>query len=192
MQDVKWSERPPRRWYFAALAVVTLISLYGASGPVWNFQLVLLMLPAWMVLGLHWLVRTAVAVGSMGRAAARRQWLRWMSAPLVVLGLVVVLAVDGPMWVRFTLSEPSMQAYAKTIAAGNEIDRSCRWLGLYHVCWGEPVEGGALLVVGDIPSIQTMGFAWLPGGQEPSDAGYENYYTPFTGTWWDWQGWDSL
>ncbi|AWS44090.1 hypothetical protein [Streptosporangium sp. 'caverna'] len=173
------------------LAVVMLISLYGASATSWYFGIVLLMFPAWVALGVYWLVRAVRAVRAMGWAAMRRHWFRWVLAPLVFLGMVVALSVDGPLWVRFTLSEPSMQAYAKTIAAGDETDEGCRWLGLYHVCWSEPIEGGALLVVEDYGMMGTEGFAWLPGGQEPSDAGYENHYTPFAGPWWDWRGWSS-
>ncbi|MFF5208510.1 hypothetical protein [Streptosporangium sp. NPDC000396] len=182
------------------LTVVTLISCYWASGPVWSYDLVFLMFPIWLSLGLYWFFRMLAEARMTGWVTVRRQWFRWALTPLVFLGMVGALAVDGPRWVRFTLSEPSMQAYAKTIAAGGDIDESCRWLGLYYTCWGEPVEGGALIGIKDLGiheglgMVQTAGtgFAWLPGGRAPSDAGYDNEYTPFTGSWWDWQGWDSL
>ncbi|TQS08393.1 hypothetical protein [Microbispora hainanensis] len=191
MNTVKWRARPPSGLYFVVLAVAMLISFYGASTTTWYYEIVFLMFPTWVVLGLYWLIRLSLAARSEW-AAVRRHSLRWALAPLLFVSMVGALAVDGPLWVRFTLSEPSMQAYAKAIAAGVPPGPGCRMLGLYYVCHSERVEGGALLVVKDIGMMDRMGFAWLPGGRAPSDDGYDNDYTQFTGPWWGWEGWDGL
>jgi hypothetical protein len=192
MQEIGRHAQPLSQWYLAALATVMLISAYGASTTSWYYEIVFLMVPAWMALGIYWLVRIVLAVTSTGWAPLRRHWFRWLLTPIVFSAMVAALAVDGPLRVRFTLSESSLQAYAEIIAAGGHAEPGCKWLGLYYVCRSERIEGGALLVVKDIGMMERMGFAWLPGGQEPSDDGADNEYTPFTGPWWGWEGWDGL
>ncbi|MEU8380812.1 hypothetical protein [Streptosporangium sp. NPDC048865] len=201
MQDGRRSGRQPARWYFVVLTVVTLLSCYWASGPVWSYDLVFLMFPAWLWLVLYWFFRGLGEIRTTGWVTVRRQWFRWALTPLVFLGMVVALAVDGPLWVRFTLSEPIMQAYAKTIASGEEVDESCRWRGLYHVCWSSPIDGGAKLDVNDLgilensATIQTTGagFVWFPGGGDPTRAaGDQTSDLPFAEPWLIWKGWDSM
>jgi len=195
-------ERPLSRWYFGVLAVVMLVSCYVASTPLWSGDFMLFVFPIWMTLGVYWLARMIGVSRRAGWAAVRRRWVRWAVPPLVFLGMVAVLVLDGPRWVRFTLSEPSLRAYAESFTESDDAERTeeCRWLGLYRSCWADQVDGGVLIGIRDLDVLVDLGlvssagkgFAWLPAGRPPADRTIDDRYRRYTGDWWIWHGWDSL
>jgi len=88
-------------------------------------------------LALVWIVRIILA-GRKDADAVSIRLRRWF-LPWIVLAMVLAaIVVDAPFWVRFAISKPSMEAFAKTMTEKTAIDDFCRWLGLYRVCWASP------------------------------------------------------
>lgn len=110
---------------------------------------------------------------------------------------MIALVADVPFWVRFTISEPSMRAFAQTMPVEALRDDSCRWLGLYRVCWAstystlgaEDVPGSAVLGSEEWAIESNTGFVWLPEGQPEETA--DDSYRHLKDHWYGWHGWDS-
>ena len=143
---------------------------------------------------LFWGVRLAIAAGQGVVSGRLRRWLLPWLIPVVV---VVALVADAPFWVRFTISAPSMEAYAKTVTDQSLSYDPCRWLGLYYVCGAFPYTdlegkhplGSSTLGVESWFGEGTRGFVWLPEGQPEETA--DDRYRHLKGHWYGWQGWDS-
>jgi hypothetical protein len=187
---------PPGWLHLTALSAVAGVILYWASVPHWYVIEMFLVgfffgIPLWAI----WAVRFALA---MGRGTARARLTRWLVPVFIVAGLATALAADAPFWLRFTISKPSMEAYARTVTADTPRDFSCRWLGLYRICdafpyyeWEENTEaipGSACLIGEEWAIYSNTNFVLLPQG-EPEETG-DDTYRHLMGHWYGWHGWD--
>lgn len=169
------------------VSAVALISFYGTSVSQWYFEAIIFMFLAWTALILTWLTRLIAATWKARPTATRS--LRWMPVPLIFLGVAAALYVDGPLWVRFSLSEAGLEQYAKEIAGGEGPSPECRWAGLYRVCGGEAIPGGSRFRVKDWPLMESRGFVWSPETRPLTDT-MDDEYRHLTGPWYGWKGWD--
>lgn len=106
---------------------------------------------------------------------------------------------DASFWLRFTISKPSMEAYARTVTAEASRDFSCRWLGLYRICDAFPYSGleenakdvpGSACLIGEEWVIDSnTNFVLLPLGEPEETA--DDTYRDLTGHWYGWHGWDN-
>ncbi|NRQ31483.1 hypothetical protein HII36_06460 [Nonomuraea sp. NN258] len=189
-------DRPPGWWFLTLASVTALISFYGTSVSWWYFETFGFMFLAWGSLMLTWLVRLVVAAWKARRALTAARLLRWLPVPLIFCGVVAALSADAPFWVRFTLSEASLERYAKEIAGGVEPSPGCRWVGLYRICGdyqngGEAIPGGSRFLVTDWPLMPSRGFLWFPNGQLSTED-LDGDYRHLTGPWYGWKGWDGV
>ncbi|TYB69631.1 hypothetical protein FXF51_05560 [Nonomuraea sp. PA05] len=189
-------DRPPGWRFLTTVSVVALISFYGASVSKWYSEAIMFMFLAWSVLILIWLTRLGTAGWQARHVLTTARLRRWLPAPLIFFAVVAALAMDGPLWVRFSLSQPSLERYAKEIAAGVDPSPGCRWVGLYRICGdytsgGEAIPGGSRFLVSDWPLMASRGFVWLPSGQLPTD-NMDDQYRHLTGPWYGWKGWDGV
>ncbi|WP_084959598.1 hypothetical protein [Thermoactinospora rubra] len=169
--------------------------LYWASVPYpYGIEIMLVGLLLGFPLLVTWLVRLALAAADGTLSAHRRRW----SLPcLIVAGVVLALVTDAPFRFRFTVSEPAMEAFARTVAVREPPDGSCRWLGLYRVCWAWPYEtldgrrvpGSAVMTSREWAIESNTGFVWLPEGRP--EGTMDDSYRHITGHWYGWHGWDS-
>ncbi|GGO79589.1 hypothetical protein [Nonomuraea cavernae] len=120
-----------------------------------------------------------------------------MAPWFVILGVVVALVWDAPFWLRFTISKPSMEAFARTVTAEAPRDFSCRWVGLYRICDDFPYSGlrnpayvpGSVCLIGEEWAIHSnTNFVLLPTGEPEETA--DDTYRHLTGSWYGWHGWD--
>ncbi|GAA5068311.1 hypothetical protein HNP84_008355 [Thermocatellispora tengchongensis] len=111
---------------------------------------------------------------------------------------VLALLTDAPFRVRFAISKPSLETFAKTASLTEDkpID-SCRWVGLYYMCWayryetasGVHFRGGATLSSREWAIETNTGFVYLPKGR-PEET-LDDSYRHLGGPWYGWHGWDS-
>jgi hypothetical protein len=111
---------------------------------------------------------------------------------------LVALATDAPFMPRFSLSAPSLGAYAEKIMEQSPIPyESCEWAGLYRVCGGRVdhsasddvlVPGSAGFMTTEWAIYGNTGFSWHPGvvPQETADDTYRH----LVGNWYGYHGWD--
>ncbi|GGQ23776.1 hypothetical protein [Streptosporangium pseudovulgare] len=189
--------KPPGWPFLTAISAVGIMLLYWASVPHWyTIEMFLTAVFAGGPLVLIWGVRIGTAALKDESAVSGRLW-RWFLPWLIAAGVVVALVADLPFRMRFAVSEPSMEAFSRTVAAGTSPDDSCRWLGLYRVCWADryfsyekdgEVPGSAAFSSEEWAIYSNTGFVWLPEGrpEETSDDSYRH----LGGSWYGWQGWD--
>ncbi|MEU0566184.1 hypothetical protein ABZ297_12410 [Nonomuraea sp. NPDC005983] len=188
--------KPPGWPFLTVLSAVACVILYWASVPHWyGIEMVLVAfffgIPLWII----WLVRFGLAAY---KGAVFDRLARWLAPWFIVAGVVVALILDASFWVRFTISKPSMEAYARTVTAETARDFSCQWLGLYRICDAFPytsedvghVPGSACLIGEEWAIHSNTNFVLLPTG-EPEET-MDDTYRHLTGHWYGWHGWDSL
>ncbi|MBB5773708.1 hypothetical protein [Nonomuraea jabiensis] len=188
--------KPPGWLYLTALSAVAGVILYWASVPHWYVIEMFLIgfffgIPLWVI----WGIRFALA---MGRGTAQARLTRWLMPVFIVAGLATALVADAPFWLRFTISKPSMEAYARTVTAETPRDFSCRWLGLYRICDAFPYAGleenaedipGSACLIGEEWAIHSnTNFVLLPEGEPEETA--DDTYRHLMGYWYGWHGWD--
>jgi hypothetical protein len=193
---------PPEWGFLGGVTLATLISFYLTSVPYPYSEGDVFMLFAWSLLGIMWivwLIRLVVAVSTGRRRPAAHWWvtaIRWLLFPLMVAGVFLAVRADVPFWVRFTVSQSSLEQYAVNLANGGR-EEECRWAGLYYACeepFFEETRGapsGVQLMVTDWPLMRTRGFVWMPAGRPPPDDGWTSH-KHLVGPWWGrktWDGW---
>ncbi|GIH96553.1 hypothetical protein ACFFMN_35125 [Planobispora siamensis] len=188
--------RPPGWGFFTAVAIAAFTNLWWSSVPFPYLEGTFFGFFVWVPLGLYWLIRLLLAVGTQWRTWSVKRSLRWLAAPLIVAGVWAAIHLDVSFAVRFALSRPGMQQYAESIIAGGErADPGCRWTGLYHVCGrylGQSLDvapAAAELYINDGPLASTRCFVWAPGGR-PASEDYEYGLRHLSGSWWGCRGWD--
>ncbi|WP_214103745.1 hypothetical protein [Acrocarpospora catenulata] len=199
------TDEKPRGWlrgrlFLFVTALVALIGWYYASVPYPYFEQSVFALLAWTVITLAWIVRLLVAAFRNKRIAA----LNWLLVPVIFVVYVTVHYTEAPFWVRFKLSESSLERYAIDLARGDQ-KYGCEWVGLYYVCgaydsqWGgfvsggaEAIPGGAQVMVTDWPLMVSRGFLWLPDGRQPPDEVWCEEYRHLSGPWWACRSWDGV
>ncbi|WP_371779638.1 hypothetical protein [Streptosporangium subroseum] len=189
--------KPPGWPFLTAISAMASLLLYWASVPHWYIiEMSLVLFFIGCPLFLAWVVRIALAANKDAGAVSARLW-RWFLPWIILAGVFGALVVDAPFWVRFTISQPSMKAFAKTMTAKTSLDDSCRWLGLYRMCGAFPyysyekdedVPGSAAFSAREWAIESNTGFVWLPEGQP--EGTMDDRYRHLIGNWHGWHGWD--
>jgi hypothetical protein len=158
-------------------------TVYAVSAPGWYFFVTLLVIGAWILAGAAWIV-------SIGARALRRRSLFVLGpgdfvfpALVVVVGALVYLGV--PLYARYRLSRPAMNAAAKKVVAHPERARTMHRIGLWPTDRVARIRGGMRFVVSGAGFLDAQGFAYSPGG-EPAQVAAEDIYTHFDGPWYLW------
>ncbi|MED7931579.1 hypothetical protein SMD20_45680 [Nonomuraea sp. LP-02] len=188
--------KPPGWLYLTALSAVAGVILYWASVPHWYVvEMILVALFFGFPLYVIWVVRFGLATS---RGAVDGRTGRWILPGIIAAGVMAALVVDAPFWLRFTISKPSMEAYAQTVTRQTDRDFSCQWLGLYRICDAFPYSGweenaeevpGSACLIGEEWAIESnTNFVLLPKGEPQETA--DDTYRHLTGYWYGWHGWD--
>jgi hypothetical protein len=187
--------KPPGVPYLTVVAAAVAVIFLWASYPFWYFEVVLFSIAAGGPLAAYWAIRIALAAPKVDLHARLG---RWLLPGFIAGGVVLALIADAPFWIRFTISAPSLEAYAKAVAEDPERGRPCRWVGLYYVCssgWqymdldtGERIPGSAEFGVQDPFLYDDKGFLWLPSGEPDETA--DDKYRHLTGHLYGSDGWD--
>ena len=188
--------KPPGLPFLAVFSAAAGVILIWASYPYWyGPEMFLFAVPVGWLLLAYWAIRMVWAdrkgtlTGGLGS--------RWFWPWFVVGGVVFALITDAPFWIRFTISEPSMNAYAKAVVENPDHEEPCQWVGLYYVCdgWdyldldtGERVPGSAEFAVQDWFLYDNKGFLWLPSGEPDETA--DDSYRHLKDHWYGAEGWD--
>ncbi|MFI6927210.1 hypothetical protein ACIBIZ_45255 [Nonomuraea spiralis] len=167
---MRLTRQPLALSFSGAVGLASLLTLFEASTPGLSF---------WVLgLALYWLVLAVAWAWLSGRWAGSS----WRFVPLaLVVGTVLLVAVDAPLHARFALSEPSMERYARSVRSDHA---GHRWWGLYRVDEVEKIHGGARFMVTSLTlDWKSYGFAYSPGrAPDPAEGRYEH----FTGPWYIW------
>ncbi|MFI6604455.1 hypothetical protein ACIBHX_50210 [Nonomuraea sp. NPDC050536] len=111
---------------FSGVAAVLLIR---ASYPYWDkFEMFLITILVGLLLLTYWAIRMVWA-DHKGTATDTLKY-RWVMPFFIAGGVMLALVTDAPFWIRFTISESSMEAYAKAVAVNPSSKKPCQWAGL--------------------------------------------------------------
>ncbi len=186
----KWrTGEPPGKMFLFSTILVTLMAFYLSSVPDPYTEAGIFGFLAWCVILPTFVVKLVLAKPGGGSSAVPSLLV------LVVFAVCLLgMASDLPYKARFALSESSLEAYARDIAA-NGAKHDCEMVGLYYVCGihvggSEPITGGAQIIVTDPPIQQSRGFLWLPGGARPPDDSGCETFRHLSGPWWSCKAWD--
>ncbi|WP_440069769.1 hypothetical protein [Streptosporangium sp. OZ121] len=189
--------KPPGLPFVVVFSAAAAVVLTWASYPYWyGIEMFLFTIPVGALLLAYWAIRMVWAErkGTLESSSSGRWIIPWFIAG----GVMLALMTDAPFWIRFTLSAPSMEAYAKSVAENPDRKEPCQWVGLYYVCGGqqhlnsdtgEKVPGSAEFSAQDWFLDGNKGFLWLPFGEpvETADASYRY----LKDRWYGYQGWDN-
>ncbi|MGW0589871.1 hypothetical protein [Streptosporangium sp. NPDC002607] len=188
--------KPPGLPFVAVFSAAAAVILIWASYPYWyGIEMFLFTIPVGGLLLAYWAIRMVWAErkGTLEGSRSRRWIIPWF----ITGGVMLALITDAPFWIRFTISAPSMEAYAKAVAESPDRKEPCQWVGLYYVCdgWryldldtGERVPGSAEFGVQDWFLHDNKGFLWLPSG-EPDET-MDDSYRYLKDHWYGSEGWD--
>ncbi|HVP11387.1 MAG TPA: hypothetical protein VMV94_09410 [Phycisphaerae bacterium] len=176
----------PPGWLFHIAAVVAgLIALLLAGLLLQSVALSMLAPCGAMILMVIWLLRLAAAIGLAWYHhdpvfSRLRTWRRWLSGPVLLLVLWVLLDLQVPLRLTFLLSQEAMDKLAGEVMqtpVGTKT-LSSRRVGLYTAIRIERIEGGMKFLT------REGGFAYSPDGPPPP--GYPDTYMHFSGPWYVW------
>ncbi|MFC4062311.1 hypothetical protein ACFOWE_28760 [Planomonospora corallina] len=180
---------PPGRWLLPATALAGLLTLYGASAPGGHLLTQAGGALALLALAVVWIPRFTVGLlRADGRPGLRRHWVRWAAAPLMVVAVSGLIALEVPFSARFALSEASLERFAREVSAGSEPgDGGDRRVGLYPIASVDRAGNAVLLEVADTGFLDRHGFAWSPSGAPPEGEGSSYSYVHLHGPWYEWR-----
>ncbi|GAA1724779.1 hypothetical protein [Nonomuraea bangladeshensis] len=184
--------KPPGLPFLVVFSAAAAALLAGASHPSWSkLDAFLYGLPAGFLLLTYWAMRMAWAdhKGTVPDGVFTRSLMPCYISAVVLLAL----ATGAPSWVRFTISEPGMEAYVKAVNENPGHEQPCQWAGLYHACDGtrhendSTGEGGVEFAVRDPFLPDGRGFLWLPSGEPGEYTDGDGHYTHLTGHWYSYR-----
>ena len=97
---------------------------------------------------------------------SKPKWRRWAFVPAILVVSVLVGRLGLARALRFELSRPAMEAFAKHVMAqppGTPLPRE-KWLGLLHFSEFHRDESGVLLLMDQYGFLHAPGFAYFPDG----------------------------
>lgn len=190
--------KPPGLPFLIVFSAVAAFIVIRAAYPSWDkIEMFLLGIPVGLVLLTYWASRMVWA-DHKGTVPDGLKY-RWILPFFIAGGVMLALFTDAPFWIRFTISESSLETYAKTVTSSGK--EPCRWAGLYRVCGGsryrdgvtdEVLPGSARFEVRDWFLDGGRGFIWLPTGEPNDIAGeYGESYSHLKDRWYSYaDGWD--
>lgn len=184
--------------------LAVLITVYGFSNaePTLNLLAVgIIGLLGWCV---FWVARLLIWLWMMSNgkplAVLRRPWLAWLTEPICI-GLMVLLVYTGlPLYLRFALSQPSLQKFVdqrlgEMATKGPQMSHliggkpeTCGLFTIYN--WGTGFDEGGKPMILMITARQTRtdaaGFGFTHSGGKPNELpwGGPHYFDHIWGPWW--------
>lgn len=155
-------------------------TLIAFSPPGGYFFVIILLFWAWLLAGVTWLARF---IGVFLVRRTKERWASWLFAPVVVVVSAVAIQLDGPLLVRFRLSEPAMTRFTEQ-ARGEPAPTSPTRVGLWEVGRVETFDGGVRFTVAGAGFIDDDGFAYSPAGRPPTRG--DDSYQHLDGPWYLW------
>ncbi|TYB69853.1 hypothetical protein FXF51_06765 [Nonomuraea sp. PA05] len=187
--------KPPGLPFLVVFSAAAAVLLTWAGHPSWlGLETFVHAVPVGLVLFVYWAIRVVWAdhKGALPEGIRSRTLMPWYVAGVVLIALMT----EAPSWVRFTLSESSMEAYVESVNENPRRAEACQWVGLYYACGGmrhqdattgEEFPGSVEFAVRDLFLDDGKGFLWLPSGEpsESSDGG--NRYSHLEGRWYSYR-----
>ena len=173
-------------WFLqlASLAAALSALYYGSVPGGHGMLFFLVILFAWMCIGLVWLVRLGLTIGTRGSAFFTRRALAWLVAPALAILSIVAVFTSLPVVARFYVSLPAMNSYAEAFVDGTS-DRHPSWIGTYPVKEVEPIPGGMRFLISGAEFLDEYGFAYSPDRRPPRIG--EDNYVHIRGPWYVWE-----
>jgi hypothetical protein len=168
----------------SATSVAALLTLLTSASPGgWLIGIIILAM-AWPVLGAIWLWRAVARVVAgiyFSRCRLRvREVAGWLTAPVIVMAVIVLLIVRAPMRVAFWCSRSAMDQLAAEVLAQPQRKFVGRQVGLYSASLVRTIPGGMSFETGSSGFLTSSGFAYLPQGPSIASAAQ---YEHFSGPW---------
>jgi hypothetical protein len=185
--------KPPGLPFLIVFSAAAAILLIWASYPSWyGFETFKFAIPIGLLLFLYWTIRITWAdhKGKGATGSLNSALVPWY----IAIAVGVALITNAPFWIRYTISEPSLTAYATAVDENPGYKEPCQWVGLYYVCdgrryddlyTGDEVPGSARLVVRDLFLQNDKGFVWLTTGEPDENADGGDRYAHLKGYWYD-------
>jgi hypothetical protein len=138
----------------AATCVLTIVAMARPGG---SFTLNLVIVPAWLLSGLMWLVLLFF------RDYRRSFWA--LVPPLAVALTLALVSLDIPVRVAFLVSEPALTRYARSLPEDERWASVRERVGLFSIDGVQRWNGVTQLRVADSGGmLEQCGFAYLPSG----------------------------
>jgi hypothetical protein len=183
--------KPPGLPFLIVFSAAATVLLIWASYPSWyGFGTFKFAIPIGFLLFLYWTIRITWAdyKGKGATGSLNSALVPWY----IAIAVGVALVTNAPFWIRCTISEPSLTAYAAAVDENPGRKEPCQWVGLYYVCdgrryddlyTGDEVPGSARLVVRDLFLQNDKGFVWLTTGEPDETADGGDRYAHLKGYW---------
>ncbi|WP_449062196.1 hypothetical protein [Planomonospora algeriensis] len=189
-------DKPPGLPFLIVFSTAAITFLIWVSDPSWpGFETFVYGIPIGFLLFAYWAIRMTWAdyKGTAPDGTLNRSLMPWYISGAVMLALVT----GAPFWIRFTVSESSLEAYVRAVNENPGGKESCQWAGLYRVCAGKrhqdlsgkEIPGSAEFAVRDIFLNEDKGFLWSPSGEPDENADGGISYTHLRGRWYGYR-WD--
>ncbi|MGW0193510.1 hypothetical protein [Nonomuraea sp. NPDC003201] len=187
--------KPPGLPFVVVFSAAAAVLLIWASHPSWlGLETFIYGIPVGFLLFVYWAIRTTWAdyKGTAPDGTLNRSLMPWYIAGVVLLALIT----EAPSWVRFTISEPSIEAFVKAVNENPSHKEPCQWVGLYYVCdgtrhqdadTGEEIPGSVEFAVRDLFLHDDKGFLWLTSGEPSEGVDGGNRYSYLKGHWYSYR-----
>lgn len=186
---ISWASRPPGRLYLPACAAVALVLVYSISMPGWHLLSLLFGVLAGGFLAAMGALRLGIAL-TVARPMIRYYWLRWITAPLIVLALVLLTVTDLPLQMRVNASEGAMVEVGENLNPSTTIPLDGQRAGLFTLESGTVHDDGTVrFAVQGAGFLRDSGLAYttseLPTGVFIPGHGNVTY-SHLSGPWYVW------
>ncbi|GIH59680.1 hypothetical protein [Microbispora siamensis] len=139
------------------MAAAYALTIVAAARPGGSFTLTLVIVPAWFLSGLMWLVLLFF------RDYRRSFWA--LVPPLAGALTLALVSLDVPMKVAFLVSEPALTRYARSLPEDEQWASVRERVGLFSIDGVQRWNGATQLrVAGSGGMLEECGFAYLPVG----------------------------
>jgi hypothetical protein len=186
---ISWASRPPGRLYLPACAVAAAILAFSASLPGWHLITFIVGVLAGGFLAAMGALRLGIAL-TVARPMIRRYWLRWITAPLIAMGLIALILTELPLQARVAASEEALQELGAELPEDGTVDLGGRRAGLFGL-ESATVNGDGTVrfTPADNAVFTDRGIAYAPEGlvQGVFLPGHGNrVYHRLHGPWYEW------
>ncbi|MEU6409514.1 hypothetical protein [Microbispora sp. NPDC046933] len=154
--------RTYRDWWWrlaltAPMVAVCALTVVAAVPPGGSFGLILVLIPAWSLSGLMWVVLLFF------RDYRRSRWA--LVPPLAGALTLALVSFDIPMKAAFLVSEPALTRYVRSLPEDERWASTGDRAGLFSIESVQRWNGVTQLrVAGSGGMLEQCGFAYLPGG----------------------------
>jgi hypothetical protein len=129
---------PTGYWFAGLSAANAAFILVATAAPGWYWGLVMLSLLIWLLIGGWWCLRVGlyILISIIYRQPLywhKRQWLKWLVAPLVVVLTIGLVKVGAPWKTAFLLSRPAMEQLAMQARQQPNNPPQPNWVGLFPI-----------------------------------------------------------